>query len=128
MNFCLVCIVERKDDVISTTVNDILQFVCMIVHRRYLTTVTHHDLFCVRFIVLWIVDISVTDGDQCKSQSIEFSFAVVCDIPSKLTLTDLIILMVLLCPLIRCEGKIWRKFKSSFFHQCFHFFDRCVDL
>ena len=128
VDFCLVCIIESKDNIISTTVDDILQFVCMIMHRRYLATVTHHDLFCIRFLVLWIVDISVTDGDQCKTQCIKFSFAVIGNIPAKLTLTDFIILMIFLCPLVRCERKIWRKFKSAFFHQCFHFFDCCVDL
>ena len=83
-----VCIVESEYNIMSTTVDDIFHFVDVIMHRGYLTAIAHHNFLSVWFVIFYIVDVAVTDCDQCKSQSIEVAFAVVCYIPSKFAFTD----------------------------------------
>ena len=106
-----ICIVECKDDIISTTVDDILHFIPVEMHRRYLTGITHHNLLCIGFFIFGIMYITVTDGNQSKSQCIEMSLSIIRYIPTKCVVTNLIVLMTFFCPLFRSEAQIWRKCK-----------------
>ena len=78
-------------------------------------------------IALFFLQVAVSQGNQRKAHLIETAEAVIRDIPSEHVVPDLVKLVSLLLPLLRCEIAEGRQRDPIIADHAFHLFQRCVD-
>ena len=120
-------VIQKDFDLQITTpaIDDILGLIVMVMHRR-IHIIPHVDiLLCIYLRVLWIVLIPIPKGNQRKPALVEVSEAEIRDIPSKHVVTDLIVLMILAFPVLRCKAaEGWQKTSVLLQHPFHLFYDR----
>ena len=100
----------------------------MVMHRR-IHIIPHVDiLLCIYLLVLWVVLVPIPKGNQRKPTLVEVSEAEIRDVPSKHIVTDLIVLMILAFPVLRCKIAERRQKTSVLPQHPFHLFDDRIDI
>ena len=79
------------------------------------------------FGVFVIVHIAVADRNEGETLLVIIAFAVVRDVPAERIVTDLIILVALFFPFLRCKAQERRKGEAVFTQHRLKFFDDSID-
>ena len=127
MHAALIRIIESEHNVVSAAADNIFHLIHMIMHRRNLPAVAHHDFLGIRLRIFRIMNISISNRNQRKSELIEVTLSIISHIPAQLIIPDFIVLMVLRLPFIRRKAEIRRKTESALLKQSLEFSDRSID-